>query len=220
MTMAARAFFLVLSTVTVFLIAEVAGAETDEPKNSGWYAGIHLGAIITPDPLDETSTLFLGNTYSLSTDPGVGGGAAIGYKLPVGFRFEFELSYRLNGLDELTRNGIPETVDGDISALSYMVNFWYEFDAGSGWMPYLGLGLGAATKWIDMSDSEFFWLVDDEDLSTDFAVQVGAGVAYAVTPKTVISLDYRYFDSLEPDLFGVDFDYASHGVVIGVRRHF
>jgi len=108
-----------------------------------------------------------------------------------------------------------------MSALSYMPNVWYEFDLGAGWMPYLGLGLGAATKFFDCGDSDCSSF-DDEDGNTSFAYQIGAGVAYALTEKTVISLDYRYFDSIEADLPIVewDFDYANHNVMIGLRRHF
>jgi len=214
-----RLFLMILA---VFLITGTAAAEMDEPKNAGWYAGVHLGAVITSDVLDETSVfLNLSDTfYSLSTDPGFGGGAAIGYKFQFGLRLDADVTYRLNTLDKLTRNGIPESLDGEIFSLAYMLNCWYEFNVGAGWMPYLGLGLGAATKWVDLGDSEYFFLVDQEDDSTSFAFQFGLGVAYALTNKMVASVDYRYFDSLEPDLLGQDFDYANHNIMAGFRFHF
>ena len=213
-----RVFRLVLVTLAAFLVAGAAGAQTDEPKNSGFSCRGLSRRVFTPDVLDETRSVW-GNSYSLSTDPGFGGGAAVGYKLPMGFRFEVELSYRRNDLDEFTFNGDREALDGDISSLAYLVNAWYEFDLGSGFMPYLGVGIGGATKWLDLGS----WVgADDEDNATDFAYQVGGGVAYAFTKsrKTVISLDYRYFDSLEADIIGEDFDYANHNVMFGIRQHF
>jgi len=233
--MAGLAFRMILLTVTAFLIAGVASAQTDEPKNSGWYAGIHFGAVITDDVVDESGTWTLGGTpysydSSLSTDPGFGVGAFAGYKIPVGFRFELELTYRRNSLDELNYYSefwditVQETIDGDVSSLSYMGNLWYEYDLGAGWMPYLGFGLGGATKFVDCSGDFCFGLDDRADGETDFAFQVGVGVAYALTKNTVISLDWRYFDSIEADfdLFGIveDFDYANHNIMLGLRRHF
>lgn len=213
----------------------VAGAQSEARAPSGLYAGIHLGAVFSGDIVDDSGTWSLGaNTYNydsrISTDPGFGGGAFVGYKLPIGLRLELELTYRRNSLDELADFSefrgvdIHGNLDGDISALSYMGNAWYEFNLGAGWMPYLGFGLGAATKFIDCGANNCFGLEHREDGETDFAYQVGAGVAYALTEHTVLSLDYRFFDSVEPD-FDVflqieDFDYANHNVMIGLRRHF
>lgn len=233
--MADFAVRLTFLTIAALFIGGVASAQTDEPKNSGWYAGIDVGAVITGDVVDESGTWFLGNTpysyaVSLSTDPGFGVGAFGGYKIPFGFRFELELTYRRNGFDELIDYSEfwsvddRRTIDGDISSLSYMANLWYEHDFGAGWMPYLGFGLGAATKFLNCGGDDCLGLNRRADGETDFAYQLGVGVAYALTNKMVISLDYRYFDSIEADLdiFNVleDFDYANHNIMIGFRRHF
>jgi len=233
--MARLAFRLIFLTVSAFLIAGVASAQTEEPKNSGWYGGFDIGAVITGDVVDDRGTWFLGGTpysyaVSFSTDPGFGVGAFAGYKIPFGFRFELELTYRRNSFDELDDYSEfwsindRRTIDGGISSVSYMANLWYEHDFGAGWMPYLGFGLGAATKFLDCGSDDCLGLDRRADGETDFAFQVGTGVAYALTKKMVISLDYRYFDSLEADfdIFHVldDFDYANHNVMVGLRRHF
>jgi opacity protein-like surface antigen len=215
------------------LMAGAASAEADKSEVSGWYAGVQLAAVLTGDLVDEEGTFYLNDVpydyaRSLSTDPGFGAGGFVGYKIPFGFRFEFELSYRRNSLDEYYRfseflgRDDRVSLDGHVSALSYMPNVWYDFDLGRGWMPYLGIGLGAATKFIDCGSSACDSVDLERDGETQFAYQIGAGVAYALNPKTVISLDYRYFDSIEADFIFLDydFDYANHNVVMGIRRHF
>jgi len=97
-------FRLAIVTLAAALIAGTAGAEADQSKNSGWYAGVHVGAVVAGDIVDDSGTWSSNGTpysyaASLSTDPGFGAGAVIGYKLPIGFRFELELTYRRNGLD-------------------------------------------------------------------------------------------------------------------------
>ena len=233
--MAGRAFRPILWTIAALLVAGAAGAQTDERDNSGWYGGVQVGAVITGDVVDESGTWFSGDdpySYdtSLSTHPGFGAGAFAGYKIPFGFRFEFELTYRRNGFDELSdysefwSTDDQRAIDGDISSLSYMGNVWYEHDFGAGWMPYVGFGLGAATKFLDCGSDDCLGLDRRADGETDFAFQLGAGLAYALTSKMVVSLDYRYFDSIEVDfdIFNVleDFDYANHNIALGFRRHF
>jgi opacity protein-like surface antigen len=233
MTSARRAIHTLICIAAALSIAGSSAASDDGERNAGWYAGLQAGAALTPNVVDASGT-FTSNgtpyayTELLSTTTGFAGGAFAGYKLPIGFRFEVEVTYRRNGLDELIDyseflgTDIRENIDGSISSVAYLVNAWYELDLGRGWMPYVGMGLGGATKFLDCGGSSCMGLERREDKATDFALQFGAGLAYALTPKTVLSLDYRYFDSIEADLAIVseDFDYRNHNVVLGLRRHF
>src|SRR3546814_19180655 len=95
-----------------------------------------------------------------------------------------------------------------------MVNALYDFDTGTPFTPYAGVGIGAArTK------------VKDIDSKTLFAYQGILGVSYDVTDELKAYLDYRYFATADlqgttpagPD---VDVENESHTGMIDVRYLF
>ena len=66
-------------------------------------------------------------------------------------------------------------------------------------------------------------MADDSD--TVFAYQLGVGLGYAITKVAILTIDYRFFGTLEPeytDVSGASFssDYFLHRVGIGVRLNF
>ena len=81
--------------------------------------------------------------------------AAVGYRI-FGFRPEAEVSYRqlkLSGFEYTSYGELPgagldalnESIKveaGDLKLLGVMANVWYDIDIGSGFMPYLGGGVG------------------------------------------------------------------------------
>ena len=125
--------------------------------------------------------------------------------------------------------------NGDISALSFMVNLAYEFYTRSPWKPYIGGGIGVAV--VSINDAVIGRtsiagihlpdlagdFADDED--TVFVWQAGAGIGYEVNPQATISVDYRFFATEDPnftDHEDVDFnsEYESHNVSLSLRYHF
>ena len=205
----------------------------------GWYVALDAGAVILSDST-STASDSLGNSITFDTefDTGFGVHGAIGHSWDA-FRLEGEVSYRQNDLDtlditNLTLAGIGSfnnlgslAADGDVSALGFMGNFWFELLKGSPWKPFVGGGLGVAQISINDASATIlgvpFPLADDEDWV--FAYQVGAGIGYEVTPTTVVSLGYRFFGTADPDftdVTGVPFDaeYQSHNIEIGLRFSF
>jgi opacity protein-like surface antigen len=59
-----------------------------------------------------------------------------------------------------------------------------------------------------------------------FAFQLGAGVGYEVFPAAILSIDYRYFQAIDPtfkdQVLGTSFrsEYHSHDIRLGVRYQF
>jgi opacity protein-like surface antigen len=220
----------------LFCGAAVAG-ETVPPPSSPWYAAGHLGIVTTSDLVDDSGLFISGGVQHpyqdlLTTHTGFGISAALGRRLPYNLRLEAELGYRRNGLDQLIDRsdflGIDRraTNPGTISSVAYMVNLWYDFNLTERWKPYLGFGLGAATRFIDcgtidcnLSNS----LTETSSDYTDFAFQFGLGVAYAINDDTEITLDYRGFGMrsiIDIFVLGGSFDYLTQNVNIGIRRSF
>ncbi len=187
----------ILSAVAavVWLIA----AGTASAQN--FYAGLHGGLNFTHDGE------FAGIS-DLTYEPGAAVGGVFGYRLNPNVRFDAELTYRVNDLDEFV--GIP--VVGEVRSLAFLVNGYYDIPVGSNMIPYIGGGLGVANV-------EFESAGEDDD--TVFAFQIGAGLGYAVTPNVTLSLDYRFFGTENPDLGGgVDFEYLNSTLLLGLRYAF
>ena len=217
---------------------------------AGWYAAFDAGTVFLEDS-SSTATDPLGSvSFDTKFDTGYGVHGAIGHSWG-GFRLEGEVSYRKNDLDtfditNVTLAGIGSLSDvgngdfsGDVTALAFMANAWYDFNTGSPWKPFIGGGLGTAR--ISLNDVALTSLTilgvpiplaapeplaDDDDWV--FAYQFGAGIGFEVTPTTTISLGYRFFGTANPDFTTVsalgsvpfDAEYRSHNIEIGVRVSF
>ena len=221
-------------TLILLCAATILGISTG--ASAGWYASLDAGTVFLKDS-DVTSANPLNNS-NIEFDTGYGVHGALGHSWG-GFRLEGEVSYRKNDLDIIEFDifpGIPVPIDGDVSALGFMANAWYDFNTGSPWKPFIGGGLGVAR--ISVNDVAITSLTllgvsiplaapeplaDDDDWV--FAYQFGAGIGFEVTPTTTISLGYRYFATADPDFTGVgdvpfDAEYRSHNIEIGLRVSF
>lgn len=172
-----------------------------------------------------------------SHDVGPNVAAAVGYSDPSGFRGELELSYRENEIDDLTirddggigvalgvgsLNGFGFSASGDVSIFTAMGNLYYDFPTTGPWKPFVGGGIGVAEVSVDAS-ALGVEIVDDSD--TVVAYQVGAGIAYELTPLWSFTVAYRYLATTDPrltDAVGESFDseYSSHNVMGGIRFTF
>jgi opacity protein-like surface antigen len=208
----------------VAMLSNTAGAdETSDGDtaalSSGFYAEIRGSATFLEDSANGANAFtVLGSRTNFDTGFGVSG--AIGRDLSrfltgslTNFRAEAEIAYNENGIEGSPGN--PE-----ISATAYMANLYYDFqtaDAYRNFVPYIGVGVGAATL-----ESDGIALADDED--TVFAYQVRAGLNYRVRPGLLLSLGYRFFDTQDPEfrsaLGNFESEYRSHAVEAGLRFRF
>jgi len=208
----------------------------------GFYLNVGAGVNLLEDADNSVTTVGPAEIKS-EYDIGFGLTGAGGYKFTNGIRVEGEIGYRRNAFDQLSftndgglgvawgvgsLNGFSLDADDEMSALSFMVNGYYDFDLGSGWMPYVGGGVGLALVDAKASVSLLgvdVTLINDDD--TVFAYQIGAGIGYVaarsnVLEEYVVTLDYRYFATADPSLTdelgnGVDTEYSGHFFGIGLR---
>ena len=138
---------------------------------------------------------------------------------------------------------VPTEIENSISVRhnSYLANFFYDFDFGTKWTPYVGAGVGfgvyrqKATVEIDIDEhllmaglgqippalllpmiSEFEREMEvANDTLYRFEWQVSAGVAYNFNENWALDLGYRFNSST----VGGEFVYA-HEVKLGARYSF
>lgn len=134
------------------------------------------------------------------TDTGFVLGLAGGYKFDFGGRAELEFGYRSNELASVDYSpGGPSNISGDINVYSLMANAWYDIDTGTGFMPYLGGGIGMA--WLTSDNWQFSGGPNHSNNSdTAFAYQLGAGVNYAFNETLALGLGYRFFGTTSFEL--------------------
>ncbi|MCH7649762.1 MAG: porin family protein [Nitrospinae bacterium] len=206
--------------IVVAVLALVFITTSAHAADKGMYVSGNLGVSLAADSNFRASGVDIGE---ISFDTGFNIGGALGYDYGE-FRAEFEIAYHFWDMDELTISGIlpgcPCTgpVDGDASALSFMVNGYYDFPVeNSPVSPYLGGGIGGAIVTWDITG-----LVDDSDLA--FAYQIMAGIGFEINPSTTLTVGYRFFLTEDPEvqIFGTDVEFTveSHEFNVGARFMF
>ena len=116
----------------------------------------------------------------------------VGYSFG-GPRVEFEYNYRNNGANTIATQGGTQSATGDLTANSYMLNVLYDFDTGSKWVPYIGLGLGMADVKANNIHSAQYQR-DGSYLnggSNKFAAQFIFGAEYQINEKFGVTIDWR-----------------------------
>lgn len=192
--------------------------------DKGMYFSGNLGLSIASD---SDLSAFGTDFAEISFDPGFNIGGAFGYDYG-NIRAEFEIAYHFWDMDEFSSKivipGIcPPTctvpVDGDASALSFMVNGYYDFPiANSSVVPYLGGGIGGANINGEIT------VLGGDDNDTVFAYQFMAGIGFEINPKTTLTVGYRYFATTDPEfvILGLptEFTVSSHDFSLGARFMF
>ena len=209
-----KRFILMAIFALVFITTSAHAAD------KGMYVSGNLGLSIA----DDTDLSVFGIEFAtISFDPGFTIGGAIGYDYG-NIRVEGEIAYHFWDMDEGTVGpiapGCPCTgpIDGDASALSFMLNGYYDFQiTNSSLAPYLGGGIGGANI-----NGDITVLGDDSDIV--FAYQLMAGIGFEINPSTTLTLGYRYFATTDPEIeiFGapVEFTVSSHDFSLGARFMF
>ena len=164
----------------------------------------------------------LSSGAELSTESGLGAAIGTGYRFRSGVRAEFALGMRRNNLDSVsaagtffgTALGANAVLNGDITTVYGLLNGYYDFDIGSNWAPYLGLGIGAASIELDSATLG----VDDTD--TVPAWQGMLGLIYRISDNVWARGGYRYFGTADPEIAGTEFEVQSHVLDIGLQIGF
>lgn len=125
----------------------------------------------------------------------------------------------------------PTTVEarGKITTLSGLLNLYYDFPVSSNFEPYIGAGIGvsrASAEDVVATSPGTDLSVRLDGSSTVLVYQLMAGVAYYLSPRTALTLGYRYFNvakqSFDSDPIGeVEADgFGIHNIELGLRFGF
>ena len=175
-------------------------AAADVPK--GMYVGADGGLAWTSN---ITYTTYYGGCFppyycsypyyynAVTFDLGWAAGAQIGYAFG-GPRVELEYSYRNNGASTIATTAGTQSATGSLTSNNFMVNALYDFDTGSKWVPYVGLGVGVADVSADMIKPSVVTSGKSgyiDGSSQKFAVQFIFGAEYLATDNIGIFVDWR-----------------------------
>lgn len=151
-----------------------------------------------------------------------GGSLAYGVKTGA-VRTELELNIKQDAEKKVTEG--DETTKATMENNSIMVNAYYDIDTGTKLTPYVSAGMGVsrlkgAIKWSEPDESGKF-----SKSKTNFAWQIGAGAAYALTDNVSIDAGYRYTDAGDVNVKNEEggsnkFEAQSHEFLLGARYTF
>lgn len=209
--------------LAALLVSGVSGAAQAQSK--GFYVGGALGYTSLRDADVRGSAISRTDSY----ESALSGAGILGFAHGNGIRTEIELSRRENDVDRVTGTGAGNGA-GAIAATSGMLNLIYDLRAGATLTPYLGIGAGLAYISGEGARSTAAGTGSIKGSDTELAYQAIAGIAFAVTGRVTLALDYRYLSTFqEPDLDlrfasgasrNVSVDYASHNFMLGLRYQF
>jgi len=197
----------VLFSLAVFVAFSVTTA------SAGVYISGNLGAVFQNDADIDDSYFGDGE---LSFDNGGVATFAVGISIDNSVRVELELASRVNDFDEIKFDDYhgKYDMDGDVTTVSFMGNVYFDFKNEGRFTPFIGAGFGSANVEYDSDD------LDDKDDDTVMAYQMMLGIGFAATEQLSIDLQYRYFGTADPEIDGVDVEYQTNNVMLGLRYNF
>lgn len=120
-------------------------------------------------------------------------------------------------------SGANSSPSGRVHVLSGMVNTYWDFRTGTPFVPYIGIGIGAARDSLDSFSVAGKPLSNSSDV--EFAYQPMVGVRYLLTDAIALGVEYRYFATVQPtfkDSSGQPFNgrIESHNVLANLSYYF
>jgi OOP family OmpA-OmpF porin len=189
----------------------------------GFYVGAALGANM-PSDASLTGVGIMNDTRYETAPLGT---ISIGYAYGSGLRAELEAGLRRNDVDRVSGTGASGG-SGAIRSYGAMLNVLFDIDTGTPVTPYVGAGLGwAFLEAQDVRSLNGGRAMDGTD--NRFAYQGILGLSYGLSTDVTLTLDYRYFATLDPRFdaratggtaTAVDGAYAAHAVMMGLRYQF
>jgi OmpA-OmpF porin, OOP family len=140
-----------------------------EPNTFDVTPFIGFGLGFDDDVLDPLNPADPGSSFLL--------GVAVGYNWTTNLSIEGELG--------IIPDIVGDTDAVDIGITTFSANGVYHFDTQSKIVPYATLGLGFGHVGLDV--------LDVDESSTEFLVNLGGGVKYPVTDRLQVRGDVRYF---------------------------
>ena len=235
----------IFSGVGIAILTASISAQAEESIISGLYLKGEIGASFSRNTgdmpiIDQNAVNGNGKDNDLGRAAVYGLG--IGIRLADNFRVEVVGNYRsgheINAAETLT--GLAQTFVGDVYSRSGFLIVAYDLTdfeiLGKKTTPYVNGGVGFSRNSVDdliLKTPGFADQVFDDESKTNFAWQIGAGVAFSLTESFVIDAGYRYVDlgefetstqRLAPTV--VTFqkmltgEYRSHEFMVGVRLSF
>ena len=182
--------------------------------------GFYLKAFGGVSTIGDTDvTLSTGGTdTNVSFGSGTTFGGSFGYRYPgTSLAAEVEFTYRSGDSD------MGATAGGDFASTALMVNAVYTLGQTGAITPYVGGGLGVITE-IDFDvpggggETEY-------NARSGLAGQIFVGASYAITTRTSVFGELRYFDggarTLATDSGAtLDADYSTTYILFGARLQF
>jgi outer membrane autotransporter protein len=140
----------------------------------------------------ESGALGAGSGLAAEFGSGRGLGGDIGYRYGNGWAAEVEWNYRSHKLSSLRQGGGTLARDGDFASNILLINGLRRFISASPWTPYVGAGIG----WVQEIDVDIKPAAGGVErsysASSKVAVQLIAGVEYAITQNWRLTADARW----------------------------
>jgi len=171
-------------------------------------------------PADSDMDFDSGDSADVEFDPGFSGMLAIGGQINERMRIEPELAYQKNDLDKASASGTSASASGEITSMSFLTNFYYDFINNSPITPYVSTGIGFAVIEVDdiAISSMTGSLGNDED--SVFAYQFSGGIGWALGERVTLDFSYRYYATEDPHFSVADTEFKSHNIYVGARFSF
>jgi opacity protein-like surface antigen len=224
-----------LTTLALLIVVALPDISQAMPMRPGPYITGFIGATMPRRDDDVTTTDFSAPSQTLNQrarfDSGVSIGGAGGFDF--GFiRLEGELSYKeadINSITDNTGKNSYRDINGNLGALAFMTNAFFDFHNYTPVTPYVGVGIGFATLHMsntyatNQTGTRTLMYPRDED--TVFAYQLGAGLDIALNRRFSIDLGYRYFNTdwasfSRNTLTSSGVRFESHNATVGFRTKF
>lgn len=209
----------------VAFMTMLAGNNAVAFAGQGVYLGIQGGATILEDVKSDFVKSEMETGYVISGVAGYDFGA---------FRLEGEIAYRENDIDKISYFNDDTDSSGDVSAFTFMVNGYFDFENRTAFTPYIGAGIGYARVDVEGKAAYTSWgsttTVELDDDDSGLAYQLMAGLAWDLSDNFALDLSYRYLGCDDIEMAGTsesysgtlkgDFDYESHNILMGLKWFF
>lgn len=168
------------------------------------------------------------NDFTFEFEDGMGATTAAGLVLKRRFRVEFEYGYREVSPEQssilnppgIIPNRWVDSLEGDLSIQTLMVNGSFDFRNSSRFTPYVGAGLGMGL--VELSDLAVTTFANVPITFPDgddevFAYQLYAGVGYWIFPQLIGYAEYRYLGTGDANLNNDIYTIDTHNFELGLR---